>query len=140
MYHGGIWGEYHTSWRLRLWKEGVGRNSSSSSPTPSSSMAPSYSVSASCSSSCSRHSWSFHSDVSLLVSPSGSGGTRLPTSVVERKSSTAYPHLPSASRSLTVYLLFHRLVSFITSTHRIFCCIFHSGYTLKRLSLVCKGH
>jgi len=80
-------------------------------------------------------------DTSLPASPfSSSGGTSLPTSVEERKSSTARPHLLSASRSRIVHLLFHLLVSFSSSAHRIFCCIFHSGHTLKRWSLVCVGH
>jgi len=31
-------------------------------------------------------------------------------------------------------------VSFSISTHSTFCCIFHSGHTLRRWSLVCEGH
>jgi len=83
----------------------------------------------------------FRRRLPLPASPSSSGGgSYLPTSVEERMPSTARPHLPSASRSRTVHLLFHRLVSFSTSAHRIFCCVFHSGHTLKRWSLVCEGH
>ena len=68
-------------------KGGVGRNSGGSSPTPNSPAAPSSSAYALRSSSRSRRSRSSHSDTSLPTSPSSPGGTSLPTSVVERKSS-----------------------------------------------------
>jgi len=104
-------------------KSGVGKNSSSPSPAPSSS--------APCSST---HSCSSASDTSLTAS--SSTGTRFPTSVVERKSSTARPRLSSARRSQIFHRSFHLPVSFRTSTHRIFCWAFHSGHTLKRCSRV----
>jgi len=120
---------------------GVGRNSGSSSPSPLQSTAPSASASPTRSSCRSRRFRSSHSDTSLPASsPSSTGGTSLPTSEEERKSSTARPHISSASRSRTVQLIFHLLVSFSTSAHRTFCCTFHSGHTLKRWSLVCEGH
>jgi len=49
------------------------------------------------------------------------------------------PAPPAHIRSRTVHRLFHLPVSFRTSPHRIFCCIFHSGHTLKRSTLVCEG-
>jgi len=121
-------------------REGVGRNSGRSSPAPDHPAAPSSSASASCSTSRSRRSRSSHSDARLPASSSSRGGTSLPTSVQVRKSSTACPHLLSASRSRIFHRLFHLPVSFYTSAHRIFCSIFHSGHTLKRWSLVCVGH
>ena len=107
-------------------KEGVGRNSGSS---PS---APSLSSSALLSSSLSLRSRSSHSDASLCASSSASAGTRLPTSVVDRKSSTALLHLSSASRSRTFQRLFHLPVSFLTSAQRALCCSLHSTHSLKR--------
>jgi len=74
----------------------VDRNSGSSSPALSFSTAPNSSASALLSSS---HSLRSHPDTSLPAS--SSAGTSLPTSVVERKSSTAWLHLPSARRSQT---------------------------------------
>jgi len=103
-------------------KSGVGRNNGSSPPAP-----------APCSSS---HSRTYSSDTTLTAA-SSTHGTRLPTSVVERKSSTARLHLPSASRSRTFHRSFHLPVSFFTSAHRIFCCGFHSGHSLKRWSRAC---
>jgi len=120
---------------------GVGRNSGSSTPSLISSPAPGASASPSHSSCRYHRSRSSHSDTSLAASSSFfRGGTSLPTSVEERKSSTACPHLSSAIRSRTVHPLFRLLVSFSTSSHRVFCCVFHSGHTLKRWSLVCEGH
>jgi len=92
------------------------------------------SVPAPCSSS---HSRTSSSDTALTASSSASAGTRLPTSVEERKSSTARLHLPSARRSRTFHRPFHLPVSFFTSAHRIFCCGLHSGHSLKRWSRVC---
>jgi len=111
-------------------KSGVGRNSGV--PSPSGFSAP-----ASCSSSHSRTSCS---DTALTASSSSSAGTRLPTSVVKRKPSTARPHLSSAKRSRTFHRSFHLSVSFFTSAQRTFCCGFHSGHTLKRCSRVCVGY
>ena len=113
--------------------EGVGWSSGSSSLAPILYMTPSTSSSSSCSSCYFRHSQCSHSDTSLPASPSSSSGdSSLPMSIEGRKSSTACPLLPSASRSRTILLLFHLLVSFSTSVHSTFCCIFHSGYSFKR--------
>ena len=71
-------------------KSGMGRKSGGSS-------LPSSSASTPCSSSHSRTS----SSDTALPAPSFSPGTRLSTSVVARKSSTARLHLPSARRSCT---------------------------------------
>jgi len=109
-------------------KSGVGRNNGGSPPAPGSS------VPGPCSSS---HSRTSSCDTALTASSSASAGTRLPTSIEERKSSTARLHLPSARRSRTFYRSFHLPVSFFTSAHRIFCCGFHSGHSLKRWSQVC---
>src|SRR3978361_480929 len=98
---------------------------------------PSPSPSALLSSSLSFLSRSSHSDASLCASSSAGAGTSLPTSVVDRKSSTAPLHLSSASRSRTLQRLFHLPVSFLTSAHKIFCCSFHSAHSLKRWSRVC---
>jgi len=99
-------------------KGGLGRNSGSSSPVSSSPAAPSSSASASRSSSHSRRSRSFYSDAWLPASPSFRGGTSLPTSIAERRSSTACPHLPSESRSRLFHRLFHLPVFFYTSAHK----------------------
>jgi hypothetical protein len=112
-------------------KVGVGRNRGSSTS------APSPSASALLSSSRSLPSRSPHSDTSLYVSSSAWAGTSLPTSVVDRKSSTTLLHLSSASRSQTFQRLFHLPVSFLTSAHKVFCCSFHSAHSLKRWSHVC---
>jgi len=48
--------------------------------------------------------------------------------------------IPLASRSRTVHLPFNLLVSFRTSAHRMYCCIFHSGHTLNQWSRACEGH
>jgi len=112
-------------------KAGVGRNRGSSTS------APSPSASALLSSSRSLRSRSSHSDASLYASSSTGAGTSLPTSVVDRKSSTALLHLSSASRSRTFRRLFHRPVSFLTSAHKVFCCSFHAGHTLRQCSRVC---
>ena len=80
------------------------------------------SASALCSSS---HSRSSASDTSLTAS--SSIAARLPTSVVERKSSTARPHFSSAKRSRIFHCSFYLLVSFRTSAHRIFRRALHSG-------------
>src|SRR3978361_461955 len=80
------------------------------------------------------------SDSTLCSSSSARAGPSLPTSVVDRKSSTALVHLSSASRSLTFQRLFHFPVSFLTSAHRVFCCSFHSTHSLKRWSRVCVSH
>ena len=121
-------------------KEGMGRNSGSSSSASAPITPLRSSASASCSSSRSRRSRSFHSDTSLRAAPSSRGGTSLPTSVEAMKPSTACPHLLPASRSRIFHRLFLFLVSFTTSVDWIFCCLFHSGHTLKRWSLVCEGH
>jgi len=55
---------------------------------------------------------------SLPASSFAGTGTSLPTSVAERRSSTARLHLTSARRSWTVNRLFHPPVSFRTSAHR----------------------
>ena len=102
-------------------KSGVGKNSGGSSPA----LGPSARSSA--------------SDTSLTAS-SSSAGTRLPTSVEERKSSTARLHLPSARRSRIFHRSFHLPVSFFTSAHRTFGSGFHSGYSLKRCSRVWCGY
>jgi len=70
--------------------------SGGSSPAPDSPVGR-FLPSARRSSSRSRRSRSFHSETSFPVSLSA--GTTLPTSVVDRKSSTARVHLPSARRS-----------------------------------------
>jgi hypothetical protein len=100
-------------------KAGVGRNSDSSTSAPSSS------ASALLSSHLSLLSRSSHSDASLCASSSAGAGTRLPTSVVARKSSTALLHLSSASRSRTFQRLFPFPVSFLTSAQSVFCCPLH---------------
>jgi hypothetical protein len=56
--------------------------------------------------------------------------------VVDRKSSTALLHLSSASRSRTFQRLFHLPASFLTSAHKVFCCSFHVGHTLRQCSRV----
>jgi len=73
-------------------------------------------------------------------SPSFSGGTSLPTSVVERKSSTAWLHRSSAGRS-RIYHRFLRLpLSFPTSAHKIFCCPLHLQHSLKSWSIcLCRA-
>ena len=106
-------------------KSGVGRDSGGPSTAPSSS--------ASCSPSHSRRSTP---DTSFTASPSA--GTRLPTSVVKRKASTARPHLSSAWRSRIFHRSFHLPVSFRTSAHGIFCAS-RSGHTLMRCSRVWLG-
>ena len=73
-------------------KSGVGRNSGAPPAPGSSAPAPG----------SPKNSRSSASDTSLTAS--SSAGTRLPTSVVERKSSTARPHFSSAKRSR----IFHR--------------------------------
>jgi hypothetical protein len=83
-------------------KAGVGRNSGSST------LAPFPSASALLSSFRSLRSRSSHSDASLCASSSSGAGTRLPTSVVDRKSSTALLHVSSARRSRTFQQLFTR--------------------------------
>ena len=109
-------------------KSGVGRDSGVPPAPGSSAPAP-----------CSpKNSRSSASDASLTAS--SSAGTRLPTSVVERKSSTACPHLPSARRSRILHRLFHLPVSFRTSAHSIFCWAFNSGHSLKRCSRVWCGY
>ena len=110
----------------------MGRNSDSSSPSPTSASSPS--GSAPLSTSRYSRSRSSHSDISLPASSSAS--TLLPTSVANRESSTAWLHLSPAMRSRIFHRLVHLPVSFCTSAHRIFCCIFHSGHTLKRWPLV----
>jgi len=67
-----------------------------STPAANSPAAPSSSASASLSASRSRRSRSSHSDASL--SAPSSAGTSIPTSAAERKSNTAWMHLPSARR------------------------------------------
>jgi len=110
-------------------------------PVPHPSTAPSASASPPRSSYRSRRSRSSHSDTSIPASSSSStGGTSLPTSVAVRKSSTAFPHLLSPSRSQIFQRPLHLPVSFCTSAQRTFCCTFHSGHALKRWSLVCEGH
>jgi len=120
---------------------GVQRDSGSFSPSLILSLAPGASASASHSSCRSRHFWSSHSNTSLAASSSFfRSGTSLPTSVEERKSSTTYPHLLSAIRSWAIHPLFHLLVFYSTSAHRVFCSFFHTGHTLKRWSLVCEEY
>ena len=76
-----------------------------------------------------------------LLTASCSAGTRFPTSVVERMSSTVRPHTSPARRSRTPpHRPFHLPVSFHTSAHRVFCCSFHSGQTMKKRSRVWFGH
>jgi len=89
---------------------------------------PSVSASTLLSSSRSRRSRSSHSDTSLPAFPSSLGGTSLPTSVVVRKSSTAWLHLLSVISSRIFHRLFHRPVSFLTFDHRIFCWPLHLGH------------
>jgi len=112
-------------------KWGVGRNSGGSSSTPSSP------ASAPLSSSRSRSSRSSHSETSLPAL--SSAGTSLPTSVVERKSSTSPLHLPSVRRSRTFHRLFHFSDSFSTSSRRTLCWGLHSGHSLNKCSRVCVG-
>jgi len=85
-----------------------------------------------------KNSHSSASDTSLTAS--SSAGTRLPTPVVERNSSTARPHLSSARRSRIFHRSFPFQVSFRTSAHRVFCWAFHSGHALKRCSRVWFGY
>jgi len=66
-------------------------------------------------------------------------GGGLPTSVVERKFSTARPHLSSARRSRIFHRLFHLPVSFPTSAQRIFCWAFHSRHSLRMYSCVVRS-
>ena len=75
---------------------------------------------------------------SCSLSPST--GTRLPTSVEAKKSSTARLHLSSARRSRIFHRSFHLPVSLRTSVHRIFCCGFHFGHALKRCARVWFGY
>jgi len=105
-------------------KEGVGRNSGSSPPAPSSS------AFALLSSFRSLRSLRSHSDTSLPASPSD--GASLLKSVVERKSSPAWLHLPLARRSWILHRLFLLLLSSHNYAYRIFCWAFHLGHTLKR--------
>jgi len=78
------------------------------------------------------------SDTALTAS-SSSPGTRLPKSVVERKFSTARPHLSSARRSRIFHRLLHLPVSFPTSAQRIFCWAFHSRHSLRMYSCVVRS-
>jgi hypothetical protein len=112
-------------------KMGVGRNSGSST------LAPSPVASAALSSSLSLLSQSSHSDASLRASSSAWASTRLPTSVVARKSNIALLHLSSASRSQTFQRFFPFPVSFRTSAQCVLCCPLHSVHSLKRWSRVC---
>jgi len=105
-----------------LLQSGGGRNSGVPPAPASPAPAPCSSI----------HSRTSSSDIALTASSSSAPSAHLPTSVVERKSSTARLHLPSASRSRTFHRSFHLPVSFFTSAHRIFCCGFHSGHSLKR--------
>jgi hypothetical protein len=82
-------------------------------------------------SSLSLRSRSSHSDASLCASASAGGGTRLPTSVVERKSSAGWLHLLSAKSSRILNRSFP-----LTSAHSIFCCGFQRGQFLKTCSRV----
>jgi hypothetical protein len=91
-------------------KEGVGRKSGCSPPP-----APSSSASCRRSSSLSLRSRSSHSDASLCASSSTKAKTNLPTSVVEKKSSTARLHLSSPKRPHIFQRFFHLLVSLLTS-------------------------
>ena len=115
-------------------KAGVGRNRDFSTS------APSLSVSASLSSSRSLLCQTSHSDASLCVSSSTGAGASLPTSVVDRKSSTALLHLSLARRSRIGNRLLPRPVSFHTSLHSTFCYSFHCPQFLKTCSLVCSLH
>ena len=109
-------------------KGGAGRKSRwlSSPPSPSSTSA---------------YSRSSLSDTSLPLSsspPTPSRGTILPTSVVVRKSSTAWLHLGSAKSSWA----FHRDLRPPVSSHTFhstFCCFLHLWHPFKRCSLVCLG-
>jgi hypothetical protein len=78
-------------------KAGEGRNNGSSTSAPSSS------ASVLLASSRSLSPRSSHSDTSRCASCSAEGGTRLPASVLERKSSTALLHLSSVSRSRNMW-------------------------------------
>jgi hypothetical protein len=111
----------------------MGRNKGSSTSAPSSSAATLLS------SSRALRSQRSYSDTSLCASSLAGARTRLPTSIVERKSSTALLHLSSASRSRTFQRLFHLPVSFPAS-HKVFRCTFHAGHTLKQCSRVCVLH
>jgi hypothetical protein len=86
------------------------------------------SPSASCllSSSFLHRSRSSHSDASLCASSSAGAGTRLPTSVVERKSNTGWLQLVSASSSRILNRSFPP-VSLRASAHRIFCWALQRG-------------
>jgi len=64
-----------------------------------------------------------------LAAPSPSVGASLPKSIVERKSSTAWLHRPSARRSRTFHPLLHLPVTLRTSAHGTFRWTFHSGHT-----------
>jgi len=111
-------------------KAGMGRNWGSSISTPS------LSVSASLSSSRSLLSQTSHSDASLCASSSTGAGASLPTSVVDRKSSTALLHLSSARRSRIGNRLLPLPVYFHSSFHSTFCRSFHCPQFLKTCSLV----
>jgi len=115
-------------------KVGVGRNRGSLTS------APSLSVSASLSSSRSLLSRTSHSDVSLYAPSSTGARASLPTSVVDRKSSTALLNLSSARRSPIGNRLLPLPISFHTSFHSTFCCSFHCPWFLKTCSLVCSLH
>jgi len=115
-------------------KAGVGRNRGSSTS------ASSLSVSASLSSSHSLLSRTSHSDASLCASSSTGAGASLPTSMVDRKSSTVLLHLSSARRSRIGNRLLPLPVSFHTSFHSTFCCSFLCPQFLKTCSLVCSLH
>jgi hypothetical protein len=75
-------------------------------------------------------------NASLCASSSAGAGTSLPTSVVDRKSSTALLHLSSASRSRIFQRLFPLPVSFPACAHKVFCCSFHAGHALRQCSRV----
>ena len=70
--------------------------------------------------------------------PGGSpfGPTLAPTLVVRKKSKIDRVNRSSANRSRTVNRLFPFPVSFRTSAHRIFCCVFHLGQCFSKCSLV----
>ena len=104
-------------------KPGVGRNNGGYFPSG-------YSATASCSSSHSRYS----SYDPVLTASSSSAGTRLPTSVEKRKSSTARLHLSFARRSPIFYRSFRLPVSIFTSAHTTFCSAFDSEHILKTCS------
>jgi len=106
-------------------KSGVGRNSGGSSQMPVSLAPTPWCPQNSCSSE------SFRTSAFDTVTASSSAGTRLPISVEGRKYSTVCLHLSSTSWSLTFYRSFHIRVTFLSSAHMIFCCGFHSGYSLK---------